>query len=96
MPSVTFNEFKRELDKRIKDPQVAYMFALLYERFADVMKGQEETAKVCVALANSMQGLVKLNEVTERRMRQLAKTGMINDGADIASVMIDPEEPKKN
>lgn len=94
MPSVTFNEFKRELDKRIRDPQVAYMFALMYERFADVMKGQEETAKVCIKLAEAQAGFVQLNEITQRRMHQLALTGSINDGADVGSVMVDPSEKK--
>lgn len=90
MTSLTFNEFQRELRKRDVPPHTAYMLTLLYERLAEVMKSQEELAKVSMELALNMSGLAHLNEINTKRMERLSR-GLREDGVDIASVANEPE-----
>jgi len=69
----TFNEFQRELQKRGIDGPNAYMFTLIYERLIHVAKEVETQSEICLALANSMEGVVGLHEQTQRKMKELAK-----------------------
>lgn len=91
MSSHTFNEFQRELRKRDIPPNTAFMFTLVYERLAEVMKSQEMLAKVCTELAGNLQGLAELNEVNTRRVQRLSQ-GLREDGVDVASVANEPEK----
>jgi len=91
MTSLTFNEFQRELRKKDIPPHVAFMLTLIYERLAEVMKSQEELARVCTGLAVNMSGLAELNEVNTKRMERLSR-GLREDGIDIASVANEPEK----
>lgn len=88
---MTFNEFQRELQKRGVQPAEAYMFTLVYERLIQVAKDVEDSAKLVVEVVNSLQGLVQLNEVTNRRINQVAR-GIFHDGIDVQSVAHDPNE----
>jgi intergrase/recombinase len=91
MPDLTFNEFQRELIKRNIEPNTAYMLTLLYERMGELIKQQDDTAKMLLLFAKNMQGLVVLNEQTQNNLKRLA-VGRKVDGVDVYSVAIDPME----
>lgn len=88
---MTFNEFQRELQKRGIKPAEAYMFTLVYERLVQVSHEVEEGAKVILSVVESLQNVVQLNDVMQRRLNQVAR-GMFTDGVDIESVAHDPNE----
>lgn len=88
---MTFNEFQREIQKRDIPLQQAYIFTLIYERLAHMANEVEQTAKVVLMLANTVQGFVELNEETQKKMQRIAR-GMGADGVDVQSVMPDPDE----
>lgn len=90
MPA-TFNEFQRELNKIDMDPKIRYIFTLLYERFGQVLNDLEQVAKMQLAQAESMQGIVNLHEVTQKRVQQLAH-GQAMDGVKVKSVANEPEK----
>ena len=83
----TYNEFQRELVKRGIDPQNAYMFTLIYERLIHVAKEVQTQSEICLALANSMQGVVGLHEETQRKMKELEKHNQ-TDGVEVKSEKI--------
>lgn len=90
--SATFNEFQRELNKRISDPQVAYMLTMLYERLGQVLQEHEEMAKMMVQFAEALAGFVQLNEIQKEHIMQIARrVGMARD-AEVKSVVGDPTE----
>lgn len=88
---MTFNEFQRELQKRGIKPAEAYMFTLVYERLIQVSREVEEGAKVVLSVVESLQNVVQLNDVMQRRLNQVAR-GMFTDGIDVESVANDPNE----
>lgn len=88
---MTFNEFQRELQKRGIKPAEAYMFTLVYERLIQVSREVEEGAKVVLSVVESLQNVVQLNDVMQRRLNQVAR-GIFTDGIDVESVANDPNE----
>lgn len=88
---MTFNEFQRELQKRGIKPAEAYMFTLVYERLIQVSREVEEGAKVVLSVVESLQNVVQLNDVMQRRLNQVAR-GMFTDGIDVESVANNPNE----
>jgi hypothetical protein len=87
---MTFNEFQRELQKRGIKPAEAYMFTLVYERLIQVSREVEENAKVVLSVVESLQNVVQLSEVMQRRLSNIAK-GILTNGVDIQSVANEPE-----
>lgn len=87
----TFNEFQMELQKRDIKPAEAYMFTLVYERLIQVAQEVEQSAKVVLEVVNSLQGVVELNEVMQRRLNQVSR-GMFTDGINVESVANDPDK----
>lgn len=87
----TFNEFQRELQKRNISPENAYMFTLVYERLAQVMKAQEELAKAVTSIAGNLADFVTLREQDQAVLKRLAK-GMLEAGVDVYSVANEPEK----
>lgn len=92
MPSATFNEFQRELNKRNIDPQTTYMLTLLYERFGQVLKEQEEMAKMMVEFANQLAAFVNLNEAQKKHIMAIALKVGAAKHADVRSVGRDPND----
>lgn len=86
----TFNQFQKELQKRGIKPQEAYMFTLVYERLLQISQEVEQSSKIVLEVVNSLQGLVQLNEVTQRQLARVSK-GIFSDGIDVESVANDPE-----
>lgn len=80
----TYNEFQRELQRRGIDPQSSYMFTLIYERLIHMAKEIEEQSKICLGLANSLQGVVGLHEETQKKMKELAKHNQ-TEGIEVKS-----------
>lgn len=92
MPSLTFNEFQRELRKRNIPEDHAFIFTLLYERFGEMQKEHEFMASICTSLADNMRGLVQLNEQNVNRIKRLSQGKGMVEGVDVDSVAIDPRE----
>lgn len=90
---MTFNEFQRELQKRGIKPQEAYMFTLVYERLLQVSKQVEDNAQVVLSVVESLQGVVQLTDVMQRRLNNVAR-GFMSDGIQIESVANDPEDDR--
>lgn len=90
MPA-TFNEFQRELAKLEIDPKLKYVLTMLYERFGQLLTEHQQIAQVQVELANSMQAIVGLHEVTQKRVLQIARGQRMEDGVDVQSVANKPE-----
>lgn len=91
MASATFNEFQRELNKRISDPQVAYMFTMLYERFGQVLKEHEEMATMLVTFADQLSNFVALNEIQKKHIMDIALRVGAAKHSDVKSVGRDPD-----
>lgn len=90
MASATFNEFIRELNKAELSDTEKYFFAMLYERFSDVLTSNDNTAKVVLEMANTMKSFVQLNEAMEQKLQRLAR-GQSEDGIEVSSVVNKPE-----
>jgi len=93
--SLTFNEFQRELTKRGIDGPIAYMFTLVYERLAESINNQEETAGAILMLTEQMQSFVNLREMDIRDVDAIKKkVGIIGKtpGVDVHSVANEPEK----
>lgn len=88
---MNFNEFQRELQKRNIRPAEAYMFTLVYERLLHIAAQVEDSAGVVLSVVESLQNVVQLNDVMQRRLNQVAR-GMFTDGIDVESVANDPDE----
>lgn len=93
--SMSFNEFQREIQKRISDPQQAYILTLMYERFSDLAQQQETLASLMITLSNTIERVVKMHQSDQETVSQLAKrAGMLGKepGVDVNSVANDPED----
>lgn len=89
----TFNEFQRELQKRNIDPNTAYMFTLVYERLAHVMKEHEQFAKALMQIAVNLQDFVTVRE-QDRALIERVMKGQREPGVDVVSVANDPDDKK--
>jgi hypothetical protein len=67
------------------------MFTLVYERLSECENQLTMCAKLIEELANSMRGLVGLNEQLTGRLKELAR-GRQPDGIDVKSVAYDTED----
>jgi hypothetical protein len=66
-----WNEWNRQLQNRVSDPGTRYMLGLIYERLLDVSKQVDASNEIVLALAQTMNGLVGLNEIQDGRMKEL-------------------------
>ena len=85
--SMTFNEFQRELKKRINDPQTAFLFSLMYEYLSALNQQLDDCAAVILNLAEQQQRFAEFNNVLEGQIKNLRR----RDDTDISSVSPDPD-----
>jgi hypothetical protein len=68
-----FNEFNKELQNRISDSGTRYILGLLYERQLDVARQVDANNEVLLALVQTIQNVVGLNEILDGRVQELNK-----------------------
>jgi hypothetical protein len=84
-----WNEYNRELQNRISDPNMRYMLGLQYERLLDMAKQIDANNEILLAIVNTIQNLVGLNEALEGKMQNLNKIIRGHtDGVELESVPI--------
>lgn len=86
----TFNEFQRELRKRINDPQVAYMLSMLFEKMTALSAQVDDCASVLLNVVNQNERVASLNANTMQRVQRIERKGM-PEGVEVTSVSPDPE-----
>lgn len=86
-----FNQFQKELQKRNIDPQIAYMFTLVYERLIETSRELTTCTNLLAELANSVSGFVQLNVMQQDQIKHLLRHGR-PDGIEIESVAHDPND----
>lgn len=87
---MTFNEFQRELRKRVNDPQVAYMFSLCFETITELNRQLDEMASLLLNLTEQQQRFVEFNEHTQEILKKVERRGR-PDGVEVHSVVNDPD-----
>jgi len=68
-----WNDFNRELQNRISDPNLRYMFGLLYERQLDNSKQLDMCTEIIQDLARTVGNVVGLHEMLDQRLQMLNK-----------------------
>jgi len=88
-----WNDYNRELQKRVSDPGVRYMLGLVYERLLDACKQVDHNNELLLAFAETMRTLINVNEQMDGKIRGLDKAvrGQ-RDGVSVESVPITNEE----
>ena len=88
-----WNDFNRELQNRVDDPQLRYMLGLMYERQLDMARQTEANASIILELVGAFKNMVGLNEVLDGRVKRLHDTikGRV-DGVSVESVPITNED----
>jgi hypothetical protein len=88
-----WNEWNRELQKRISDPGMRYMMGLIYERMLDLTKQVDANNELLLAFAETMKEFISLNEHLDNRVKGLTRmvTGRV-DGVSVESVPITNDE----
>jgi hypothetical protein len=89
-----FNEFNRELERRISDPQLKYMLALQYQHIMAMAAQLDAMSKVVSEVVNSLQGVVGLHAATQGKVQDMARV-MRGErmGEQFQSVPIGQEDP---
>ena len=93
--SLSFNEFQRELAKRVQDPQLQYILTLMYERMSENARQLDECASLLVTFANALETMTKMHQSDQGTIGELARrAGLITkpSGIDVASVAADPDD----
>lgn len=73
----TFNEFQRELRSRGVEEPNAYIFTLIYERMIHMAKEIDDCAKATLALAETIQRVVQLHQVTLDKVEALRTSSLV-------------------
>mgnify|MGYP001564617391 CR=1 FL=1 len=87
----SFMAFQKSLRDRGIDGQVAFVLTQMYEEMLHLGEQVDMCASLILTTVESMQGVVNLNEVTQRRMSDLANYGK-EDGIEVKSVANDPSD----
>lgn len=93
MPSMTFNEFQKELNKRISDPQVVYMLTFMFEQLVNLQQQQEQVGTVLVQFADQLSSFVSLHERTQEGLQKILRGGR-PDGVEVMSAALDDPDKK--
>jgi hypothetical protein len=88
-----WNDYNRELQKRVSDPGMRYMLGLVYERLLDTAKQVDANNELLLAFAETMRTLINVNEQMDGRITRLNKavSGQ-KDGVTLESVPITNED----
>ena len=87
-----WNNFNRELQKRVSDPGLRYILGLIYERLLDTTKQVDANNELLLAFAETMKDVIEINEHIDNRVKGLTKmvTGRV-DGVSVESEPITNE-----
>ena len=87
-----WNDFNRELQKRVSDPGLRYILGLIYERLLDTTKQVDANNELLLAFAETMKDVIEINEHIDNRVKGLTKmvTGRV-DGVSVESEPITNE-----
>lgn len=83
----SFNDFNRELQRRISDPQARYMFGLMYERMVDLSNQNDQMARVLLDMVNNVNRVVQMQGLQGTDLTSLRK--QIN--SEVAGVSVNSE-----
>ena len=87
MPKMTHMEFTKQLrDSGLSRP-AQLLFAHLFERQEECMRQLDDSAKVMLALANSLQGMTELHGHLSEQINSLSSRR--EPGVDVSSVAYD-------
>lgn len=84
----TFNEFQKELQRRINDPQQVFVLTYLYEVLVEHNKQIEMLATI---LTQQAEALHKIALLRVEDVEQIKKLTRKVEGVDVESVAFDPE-----
>jgi hypothetical protein len=84
-----WNEFNRELQKRVSDPGTRYCLGLIYERLLDLTKQNDQNSSLLLAFAETLKDFMKISEITDNQIKGLTRlvSGRV-DGVSLESVPI--------
>jgi len=68
---VSWNDFNRELQKRVDDPGVRYCLGVVYERVLDTAKQVDAMAEIINSMADAMNNLIAINEGMDGKLKAL-------------------------
>lgn len=77
-------EFTRRMEKTNLDRESKIIIAHIFERQRECLKQLDETAKILLALANSVQGLQLVQEGIDLRVQEFVQ-GRREKGVDLSS-----------
>lgn len=86
------NEFQRRLEDAHLSDQAMYLLSYLFESHKATMASVDRATTVMLAMANTIEGFVGLNEQTMLELRRLQRG---NQDAVVESVRNDPEDYKQ-
>jgi hypothetical protein len=88
-----WNDFNREMQKRVSDAGTRYCMGIIYERLLDACKQVDHNNELLLAFAQTMQAMVNVNEDLASKVRGLQKTvSGQRDGVSVESVPITNED----
>ena len=77
--SMTFNQFQVELRKRGIEGNIAVVLTTMYEQQREAIEQTDQAMKILVALTETVQNFVALNEAMGGQIAQLRSRLGIND-----------------
>jgi hypothetical protein len=84
-----WNEFNRELQKRVSDPGIRYCLGIVYERLIEVAKQVDACTAIQLESVKMLSNFVSLNEAMDHQVKTLNKIVKGNsDGVSVESVPI--------
>lgn len=78
----TYNEFNREMQKRIQDPQMRYVFMTMFEILVQQSNDIDNLAKLVVNLAEQQQKFAEFNKAMQADIEAVKRRG-VPEGVDI-------------
>lgn len=88
-----WNEYNRELQKRVSDPGVRYCLGIAYERLLDCAKQIDQNNQMLLMFAETMKDMISVTESQEQRIKSLRKTIRgETEGVSLSSVPITNED----
>lgn len=68
-----FNEFNRELERRISDPQLRFVLVMMYQHIMAMAAQVDACANVVSAMVDTVGNVVELHSATQQKVQQFHK-----------------------
>jgi len=92
MPTMSFNEFQRELQKRQIPENIAYMMTMMYEQMIEISKQGDAAANIMLEMAKTMEHLTILHQDTQQKVYEFRRSDRDDALIDVRSVANEPEK----